>query len=183
MVVLSLGLIVANLWDHQQQLKRRALEQVELAREMMDKAQYRAALNRLDEALALDPNLFDVRVTRGEVYRAQQDYEAARRELIQAVEINPDSYRARFALGLTYLQERKVYEAISEIRRCIALRPTFSEAYYILAQAYELSGEKANALEYYQNFLKMVREDDAPTRSKKIPEYVSRAKERIAALK
>lgn len=177
---ISLLLSVANIWDIQRGNRKRAMEQVELARELMEKAQYRAAHNRLEEALEFDPACFEVRIARGEVYRCEQSYEKARRELVEAIQLKPESFRAHFALGLTYLQEKKVFEAVSEFRRTLQIKPNFSEAHFILAQSYELAGEKAKALEAYKGFLRAVESDDAP--GKKIPEYVERTHSRILAL-
>ena len=180
MVSMCLALTILNLWDQQRIRRQLALEDVEISRELMEKAQYRAALNRLESALAHDPNCFEVRVARGEIYRCEQAYDLARRELLAAIQIRPDSFRAHFALGLTYLQEKKIFEAVSEFRRTIQLKPDFSEAHFILAQSYELAGEKANALKAYQTFLKVVSgEEDT---SRKIADYVDRSQSRIMAL-
>lgn len=178
--VVSLALAFGNLWDQQRLNRKQALEEVDFARELMEKAQFRAAINRLEQALIFDPQCFEVRVARGEVYRCEQSYDKARRELLEAIQIRPDSFRARFALGLTYLQEKKVFEAVSEFRRTIQLKPDFSEAHFILAQAYELAGEKANALAEYRAFLKVVVDDENTGR--KIKEYVERSQSRILAL-
>ena len=178
-VSMCLALAVLNLWDQQRVSRKLALDDVEASRELMEKSQYRAALNRLESALAHDPTCFEVRVARGEIYRCEQAYDLARRELVEA--IRPDSFRAHFALGLTYLQEKKVFEAVSEFRRTIQLKPDFSEAHFILAQSYELAGEKANALEAYRTFLKVV--SGEPDTSRKIADYVDRSQSRIMALK
>lgn len=180
-VSMCLALTVLNLWDQQKVSRKLALEDVEASREMMEKSQFRAALNRLESALKHDPACFEVRVARGEIYRCEQAYDLARRELVEAIQIRPDSFRAHFALGLTYLQEKKVFEAVSEFRRTIELKPEFSEAHFILAQSYELAGEKSKALEAYRNFLKVVSgEQDT---SRKIADYVERSQLRIMALK
>lgn len=178
--VTSLALAFGNLWDAQKQSRKRALEEVDFARELAEKSQYRAALNRLEQALEFDPGCFEVRVARGEVYRLEQSYDKARRELVEAIQIRPDSFRAHFALGLTFLQEKKVFEAISEFRRTLQLKPDFGEAHFILAQAYELAGEKAKALEEYRAFLKAVVDEENTGR--KIKEYVERSQSRILAL-
>lgn len=180
-VSMCLALAVLNLWDQQRVSRKLALDDVEASRELMEKSQYRAALNRLESALAHDPTCFEVRVARGEIYRCEQAYDLARRELVEAIRIRPDSFRAHFALGLTYLQEKKVFEAVSEFRRTIQLKPDFSEAHFILAQSYELAGEKANALEAYRTFLKVV--SGEPDTSRKIADYVDRSQSRIMALK
>lgn len=177
---ISLALAFANLWDQGRMNRKRALEEVDFARDLMEKSQYRAALNRLEQALVFDPGCFEVRVARGEVYRCEQSYDKARRELVEAIQIRPDSFRAHFALGLTYLQEKKVFEAISEFRRTIQLKPDFGEAHFILAQAYELAGEKGNALAEYRAFLKVV--SDEENTGRKIKEYVERSQSRILAL-
>ena len=176
----SLILAGQNLWDQQRVNRKLAMDEVEVARELMEKSQFRAALNRLESAVKFDAHCFEVRVARGEIYRSEQAYDQARRELVEALQIKPDSFRAHFALGLTYLQEKKVFEAVSEFRRTIQLKPDFSEAHFILAQSYELAGEKGKALDAYRSFLKVVAQEVAP--SKKLTEYVERSHSRIQAL-
>jgi len=178
---MALTLVGLNLWDQQRVSRKLALEDVEAARELTEKSQYRAALNRLESAIQHDPGCFEVRVARGEVYRSEQAYDHARRELLEAIQIRPDSFRAHFALGLTFLQEKKVFEAVSEFRRTIQLKPDFSEAHFILAQSYELTGEKGKALEAYRAFLKVAGQEVDSNR--KISDYVDRSQARIQALK
>ncbi len=178
---MALVLVGLNLWDQQRISRKLAMEDVEAARELTEKSQYRAALNRLESAIQHDPGCFEVRVARGEVYRSEQAYDKARRELLEAIQIRPDSFRAHFALGLTFLQEKKVFEAVSEFRRTIQLKPDFSEAHFILAQSYELTGEKGKALEAYRAFLKVAGQEVDSNR--KISDYVDRSQARIQALK
>lgn len=178
--LVSLILVMGNLWEQQRVNRQAALDEVDVAREHMDKSQYRAALNRLEEAIKIDPACFEIRIARGEIYRCEQAYDHARKELVEAISLRPDSFRAHFALGLTYLQEKKVFEAISEFRRTIQLKPDFGESYFILAQAYELAGEKGKALASYRDFLKVVANDEGT--NKKITDYVERSHSRILAL-
>lgn len=180
MSALSLGLAVVNVWDQLRLARKKAMAEVDFARDLIDKGQYRAAMGRLDLAQKLDPECFEARVVRGEVFRSEQSYDRARRELVEAIQMRPESFRAHFALGLTYLQEKKVLEAISAFRRTLQLKEDFREAHFILAQSYELAGERAKALEAYRAFLKAVEHDESAGR--KIAEYVERSQSRILAL-
>ena len=73
------------------------------------------------------------------------------------------------------------YPKMQAVRGSCQLKPDFSEAHFILAQSYELAGEKANALEAYRTFLKVV--SGEPDTSRKIADYVDRSQSRIMALK
>lgn len=179
--LLSLALVVANLWDIQASKKRGATALVSQARELIEKGQMHAAGNKLDEALKLDPNCFEVRVARGEMHSQNRDFEKARRALLEALDIQKDSFRAHYALGTCYLNEQKIFEAVSEFRQTIQLRPDFSEAHFILAQAYELTGEKDKALDAYKKFLEIVQ--GSMDHGAKMAKYMERAQERIKALK
>lgn len=173
-------LIPFNIWDQKKANSKKAMEEVDNAREQIEKSQLRAALECLEKASAYDPDCFDVRVVRGEIYRNEQAYDKARVELLEAIKINGNSYKAHYTLGLTYLQEKKVFEAVSEFKRTIALKPDYSEVYFILAQAHELAGEKQNAVEAYKKFISKVTPEEK--NSKKIADYLERSNARIRVL-
>lgn len=180
-VLLSLGLVVANLWDIQHAKKAGAMSLVNQARELIEKGQMHAAAEKLDQALKLDKDCFEVRVARGEMHSQNRDYEKARRALLEALDLKKDSFRAHFALGTCYLNEQKLFEAVSEFRQTIQLKPDFSEAHFILAQAYELTGEKDKALDAYKKFLEIVQ--GSMEHGAKMAKYIERAQERTKALK
>ena len=175
--ILGCMLIAFNFWDVRAEGAALADEQVRQARELMDKGQHLAASEHLKKALFYDPGSFEAIVGRGELFRTEQRYAEAKRELLKAYDINPKSFRVHFALGLTYLQQKEVLGAISEFKQTIRLKPEFCESYYILASAYELSGDKASALESYRKFLEAVTGEDA--KNAKIAEYVERSKVRV----
>lgn len=178
--ILSLVMFGANVWDVQNQARKRALQIVNDAGELCERSQYRAALNSLEIAAQLDPRCFEVVMARGEIYRSEQAYDRARQEFRQAITMNEKSFKAHFSLGLVYLQEKKVYEAISEFRHTISLKPEFCESYFILAQAYELAAEKENAVKMYKKFLSIVTPEDLL--NKKYQDYSDRANARIRQL-
>lgn len=176
----SWALFIANIWDNNVTKTKKAVAECLVASEMIEKGQFRMAEERLEVAGKLDPNSAEVYVTRGELYRNEQAWDLARRELLRAVELDANSFKAHFALGLNFLQEKKVLEAISEFRRTIVISPKFAEAHFILAQAYELAGERQKAVEAYRNFLKNTRPEDMVT--KKMVDYSERAQARIRVL-
>jgi tetratricopeptide (TPR) repeat protein len=179
--LISLALVVANLWDIQHSKKTGALSLVNQARELIEKGQMHAAGEKLDQALKLDKDCFEVRVARGEMHSQNRDFEKARRALLEALDIKKDSFRAHFALGTCYLNEQKLFEAVSEFRQTIQLKPDFSEAHFILAQAYELTGEKDKALDAYKKFLEIVQ--GGMDHGAKMGKYIERAQERVKTLK
>lgn len=170
-------LIIFIFWDVRAEATFLADEQVRQARELIDKGQHLAAADCLKKALFCDPGNFEALVARGELFRADRMYAEAKRELLKAYDINPQSFRVHFALGLTYLQQKEVLGAISEFKQTIRLKPDFCESYYILASAYELSGDKSGALDSYRKFLDAVTSEDM--KGGKIAEYVERSKVRV----
>ena len=111
--LLALLLVLANIWDINQDWLHIAAQKVEQARDFMDKGQHLPATECLEQALKFNPANFEAIVVRGELYRMELDYDNARKELFRANDINPKSFRVHFALGLTFLQEKKVLEAKS----------------------------------------------------------------------
>ncbi len=176
----AIGLFFATIWDVKQENIFLASCKVEQAREQMEKGQHLAATECLKKALEYDPDNFEAIVVKGELQRTEQSYEEARRTLLKANEINPNSFRVHFALGLTFLQEKKVLEAISEFKQTIRLNPQFCESYYILAQSFELSGNKSDALLSYRKFLEVVTSEDLS--NSKIKDYVERSTARMRVL-
>jgi peroxiredoxin len=59
-----------------------------------------------------------------------------------------DRYSALFAEGIARLEARDYEGAIASFRGCIELRPDLPEAYYNMACAYSLEGEKARAIDW-----------------------------------
>ena len=173
-------LIAANIWDVKTGRSETARDEVKRARELIEKGQHLAAGECLDRALRYDPKSIDAILARAELYRIDRMYAEAKRELLKAFELNPSSFRVHFDLGVTYLQQKEALGAISEFKQAIRLKPDFCESYYILASAYELSGDKNSALNSYRKFMEIVDSDD--TNNGKMAEYVERSRARIKAL-
>ena len=176
----ALGLVALNVWDQRRVNRARAVHEVGVARELLAKGQFHAAMTHLDAASRHDSTCFEIRVARGEVHLGEQDFDGARRVLVEALGLRPDSVRAHFALGLTCLHQKKALEAASEFTRTLQLDPDFTEAHFILAQAWELAGEKARALGAYRTYLDLagqLRHPDAKTQ-----DCLARSYARVQAL-
>ena len=176
----ALGLVALNVWDQRRVNRVLAMKEVGLARDLLEKGQFQAAMTHLDAATRHDGTCFEIRVARGEVHLGEQDFDGARRVLVEALGLRPDSVRAHYALGLTHLNQKKALEAASEFTRTLELDPDFTEVHFILAQAWELAGEKARALGAYRTYLDLAGQIRHP--DPKTQDCLARSYARVQAL-
>ena len=60
---------------------------------------------------------------------------------------DPENELGLFSLGKAYLEAGRAKDAVEPLKRVIALKPTMSKAYQFLGQAFEMIGERENAVE------------------------------------
>ena len=112
----------------------------------------------------------------------EQQFDLPQKELNLAVKANPNSYRSYFALGLTCLQAKKVVAAIAAFRGALRVRPDKWEVYFILAQAYELDGDKIKAVENYKKYVELAGSTIEAQMDSKIKEDIKNSRMRILEL-
>jgi len=109
------------------------------------------------KALELWPNSSKAHNNLGAVYKKQGILDKAISEYQQAIKLDPDFADAHNNLGVVYVERGLLKEGITEYRKAIKLKPV-PEIYYNLATALELSGEKQEAIEHYQQFIELAPE-------------------------
>jgi tetratricopeptide (TPR) repeat protein len=78
----------------------------------------------------------------------------------QVIKLKPDFLEAHYNLGLIYANQRKMKEAIEEIETVLKLEPKFDpDIYYILATAYQESGNPASAIKALEEGLRRKSDD------------------------
>jgi tetratricopeptide (TPR) repeat protein len=113
-------------------------------------AQYEAAVQ-----LTSDPALLaQTYANLGAAYRALGEDDAAHKSFDQSLRFNPNQYNAWLGLGLLARKQDRVSEAISDLSRSLALRPT-AQAYFELGRTLEQAGRGPEALDAYQQSLKI----------------------------
>ena len=90
----------------------------------------------------------------GAAQRELGDDDAAGRSYDQSLRLNPNQFNAWLGRGLLAEKQGKLTEAISDLSRSVELRPT-PRSYYELGRALALAGRSREALDAYQQALKL----------------------------
>ena len=69
---------------------------------------------------------------------------------LATVRASPDEPKAHNTLATVYVSHREYTKAISELKTAIQMKPTYVPAYYNLGLVYEMTGHRAQALQYYR---------------------------------
>jgi tetratricopeptide (TPR) repeat protein len=107
---------------------------------------FAAAVDHLERALALDPEVAEARPALGVIHLRRGELEPAERALRDELDRRPDDVRTRFHLA-TVLDLRDLPEAaVGELRRVLALDPAHADARYLLGKILLAGGEADEAL-------------------------------------
>jgi tetratricopeptide (TPR) repeat protein len=90
-----------------------------------------SALEKLEEALARNPESGPARSLRGQIELALNDFENARRSLEKASSLNPDFFQDSFRLGLVELQLGDYEGARKQAERLLKYAPRYDGGHYI----------------------------------------------------
>ncbi len=168
LIGLSLLYIVALGWDSQKRIpiwqnnltlqkvmvkeeKRNADAHSLLAGMLLDTGDTTAAICAFKQALVIDPNLFEARVSLGKVLKARGDLEGALQEFRKAVSLKPNDYDLHNYLGNILLEKGDVLGAISEYRQALRLKPDVAIIHNNLGVAlHQLNDLKGAEKEYRQ---------------------------------
>lgn len=90
---------------------------------------------------------------------AARDVDGARSEAEAAVDAHPDEALAHLVLGRVYLAADRPREAEETARRALRLDPMMGPAHRVLGESLALQGRFAEAIEWWQRFLTLAREE------------------------
>ncbi len=119
----------------------------------------RLALSDFDEALRLDPELFDAFIERGNLRCNLGQRQEGIEDYSRAIEIKP-SASAYFNRGNVHRQLREFDEAISDYEEAKRLNPKHSKVYANLGIAHLMNGDKPAAVKIWKEGLNLVAEAD-----------------------
>lgn len=85
----------------------------------------------------------------GTAYLKAGDFPSARMHLARAVQLDGNYFQSRMGLGYAYLEQGAANQAVPELEASMKLLPTVQGA-YLLAEAYEKTGQRQQALELYR---------------------------------
>ena len=117
-----------------------------------------SALRFFENAITLDPDLFEAQMNFGEVTISFRGYEDGRKAFARAVELQPDDYDAVIGLGTALRGLENFPEAQAQYERAKQLDSKRPEAYFNLGVLYQdyMSGSVADlkkAKSYFKEFL------------------------------
>ena len=107
------------------------------------------ALERADEAIRMEPGEGHFYALRGDVYLLNEDYDRARSEYTTALERNDRFFYYYLKRGLAAERLGDDAEARRDLNASLELLPT-APAYLALGDIERRSGNRAQAIEYYQ---------------------------------
>lgn len=146
---LSLAAVLAGLWCLTGcQSNLTASDQLARAQMAMDEGDYRDALSALDDAIAKNPELGLLYLTRGQVQRIRGDFDAAVVDFTNAARLEPQSFSAHFNLALMLQELQRFAQAIKAYQKALEIRPLDPDANMNLAIAYVQDDQPGKALEY-----------------------------------
>jgi lipoprotein NlpI len=111
-----------------------------------NKGQYERAIEDLDQAIRLNPNVAQAFSTRGAAYANKGQYDRAIQDYDQAIRLNPNFAVAFSNRGDAYRAKGDNDRAIADLNEAIRLDPNFALAYFNRGLAYLYSANSAKAL-------------------------------------
>jgi serine/threonine protein kinase/tetratricopeptide (TPR) repeat protein len=117
------------------------------------------ALEKCNQAVALDAQIAPVYVTLGRIYYGTGKYSEAIAEFQRALDKDPVNYEALWRLARTYEAVSEFQEAEATYRKLIDLRPGFVNGYQRLALFYTRRGRSEEAIEQLQKVVELIPEE------------------------
>jgi arylsulfatase A-like enzyme/Flp pilus assembly protein TadD len=121
------------------------------------KGNFQSALENYRKVLDLDTNYAPVYNNLGSLYlvvyqkkRDSRAYESSMQNFNRALEIDPKLFSALNGRASAYYFQNQAELAQRDWQKCIEVNPDFGEAYFNIGISYLNSGDKQNALKYFQ---------------------------------
>ena len=110
-----------------------------------DWGRHDAALERVNEAIAMDSGSVRAWVLRGDIHLAQDDLRPARRAYREALVIQPKHAEANRKLGVVYSRTKEWEACISVFTEVLRADGQDAEAWYLRALCFAGNGERRKA--------------------------------------
>jgi len=123
------------------------------------------AENCYHNALRIDPNDLNVRLSLGSALHRQSKFNAAETTYRECIAAQPEWVAARLNLVSVLIDDGRFGDAEAEGRQLIALAPELPEAHRFLGAALGHQGRQGEALDAYRQSVKFAPEDAAAQRS------------------
>ncbi|MBN2498167.1 MAG: tetratricopeptide repeat protein [Deltaproteobacteria bacterium] len=134
--------------------------------ELMNQDKYDSALEKLDQALAIEPHHVRANFHRGICLFERHRFDEALESFDLVSRLEPKEPRAHFRKGKILWFQRQFEQAIQALERAVELKPEYPDAWIILAECHyeiylrqmaaapETTGSPARAVAAFKNYLK-----------------------------
>ena len=122
---------------------------------LAEQASYIDAVEKFQEAIAIDPDFADAMYNLGVTLYMVKSYDKAKEHLEDAVELRPRNAKYRFALGNALFHLEDFGRAASTFEAVMEMDPSNTKALYSLAVCYEKLGEKEKAIASWRRYLEL----------------------------
>jgi predicted Zn-dependent protease len=119
------------------------------AKEAQARSDFQAAAEFYRQALALHPQIPELRANLGLMYYQTGKDEQAAEAFREALRLKPSLFVPNLFLGLDYVKMKQFTEAIPYLKRAEVAKPTDSQVHLALAQAYTGTGKTGLAISSY----------------------------------
>ena len=127
-----------------------------------DPALMASAVSEVSEALRIDPDQPEVRLSLASVYRSTGRNGAAVEQLRQALANQPSNGDAHRQLGDVLASEGQPDEALAELQRAVVLRPQYWRNYQSLGMFYLGTGKTHDAVAAFTRLIELKPDDAVP---------------------
>jgi Tfp pilus assembly protein PilF len=130
-------------------------ERIHQARRLSEVGKRDAALEEINKAVALHPEVAESYVQRAIIHKEARNYFKAIDDYSKALHILPDMPNVRYDLAQTLRRVKMYGPAIEEYEKAIALDPVKMEAYNNLGITYLEMGHLDKAIEYFEKVIEI----------------------------
>jgi tetratricopeptide (TPR) repeat protein len=120
---------------------------------------YESAVQHLERALRLKPDIPDANATLGVIYLKQGKLEEAETALRAELKTGPDNVKAKQQLATVLDLRGRPDEALPLLRAALKARPDYADARYLLGKILLAQGQAAESLEHLEAAAKLAPED------------------------
>jgi len=130
-----------------------------LASELNAEGRNDEAIEQMQEALKLKPNIPELHYHLGLVFEDKGQLDQAIRHFQEAVELNPNYLAARNDLGMAFVRQGLTDDAIQQFRQAIQIDTGVASIHYNLGNAFAKVGRLDEAAGEFQEVLRLQPED------------------------
>jgi len=141
----------------------------------VDNKQWDKAERELKKTLEIDAKATGACFALGEVYRQQQKYAEAEKALQDGLKLDPKSHQGHLSLGQVYFAKGDIAKAGPEVGQALQLKPDYAEAYLLAGNLFLRSKNADNALQMFEQYLRLDPKGKYATQTREIVEKIKKA--------